>query len=54
MLYEFRQAFLEEWISKEDLLDAFQRKVISYREYLWIIGAEEVYRLEGFCKITIE
>jgi hypothetical protein len=39
VLYELRIAFLEEWLTKDDLLDGLQRKYYTYSEYLWIIGA---------------
>lgn len=35
---ELRRAYIEGWISKEDLLDALQRGRISQTDYMYILG----------------
>ena len=52
ILYELRQLFIDEWISKEDLLDSVQRKILSWEDYLWIMGVSD--SKPERCKIIVE
>lgn len=52
ILYELRQLFIDEWISKEDLLDSVQRKILSWEDYLWIMGVSD--SKSERCKIIVE
>ena len=39
ILYELRRSFLDGWLSREELMDAYQRGILEWWEYLWVIGA---------------